>query len=274
MGENARTLTMSIRGGFINDLALEKCHLDHDICYAVDLLMSCLYTDQLSEGDRLMLALRVLNGEVEIRGTYPGDDYGPVELETKNPQYDLRATLNGMKEKIASQAKEIEQLNKKLACCGEQLDSAGMRKANRAWRDEWCEDGKIFSGIEKSVLAPATSELVEEFLERSKRPDSDQDYGWLEPSGKFHAVPFGEHQGWAWKKALEFGFSGEAFDRGLGGDVLLEHGWVLLDNPGMGLARPTISESKSLTKAQREFLFDYYTERGKHDLAKKYLEEE
>ena len=37
-----RTLTMSIRGEFINDLALEKCHLDYDICYAVDLLMGSL----------------------------------------------------------------------------------------------------------------------------------------------------------------------------------------------------------------------------------------
>lgn len=268
-----RTLTMSIRGEFINDLALEKCHLDYDICYAVDLLMSSLQTDQLSDGERLRLALRVLNGEVEIQGTYPGDDYGPVELETRNERYDLRATLTFMKDKMAAQAKEINQLNKKLACCGEQLDSYGMRKANRAWKNEWGEDGKIFSGIENSILASETSGLVEEFLERAKRPDSDQDYGWLEPTGVFHAVPFGEHQGWAWKKALELGFSGEAFDRGLGGDVLLEHGWVLLDNPGMGLARPTISDTKPLTKAQREFLFDYYTERDWPDLAKKYLEE-
>ena len=44
-----RTLTMSIRGEFINDLALEKCHLDYDICYAVDLLMGSLQTDQLSD---------------------------------------------------------------------------------------------------------------------------------------------------------------------------------------------------------------------------------
>ena len=111
-----RTLTMSIRGEFINDLALEKCHLDYDICYAVDLLMSCLQTDQLSDGERLMLALRVLNGEVEIRGTYPGNDYGPVELETRNEKYDLRALLTSMKDKISAQAKEINQLTKKLDC--------------------------------------------------------------------------------------------------------------------------------------------------------------
>jgi len=31
VGENVRTITMSVRGGFINDLALEKCYLDHDM---------------------------------------------------------------------------------------------------------------------------------------------------------------------------------------------------------------------------------------------------
>ena len=119
-----------------------------------------------------------------------------------------------------------------------------------------------------------TSQL-DSFLERMTGPETTtDDYGWLEPSGKFHEVPFGEHQGWAWKKALELGFSGEAFDRGLGGDVLLEHGWVLLDNPGLGLARPTSSDTRPMTKAQREFLFDYYTERNRPDLAKKYLEDD
>lgn len=42
----------------------------------------------------------------------------------------------------------------------------------------------------------------------------------------------------------------------------------------MGMARPTISETKPLTKAQREFLFDYYSKRARSDLADQYLEEE
>lgn len=274
-----RTLTMSIRGEFINDLALEKCHLDYDICYAVDLLMGSLQTDQLSDGERLMLALRVLNGEVEIRGTYPGDDYGPVELETRNEKYDLRAMLTSMKDKITAQAKEIDQLNKKLACCGEQLDGYGMRKANRAWKNEWGEDGKIFSGIENSILAPESDGLVEEFLERVKRPDSEHDYGWLEPTGVFHSVEWGQHEEWAhecvklkdWFK--EWSIHGSSSLHSFGDFLVYRRGWVLLHNPAQGLARPTISDTRPLTKAQKEFLFDYYTERSRPDLAKKYLEE-
>lgn len=34
------------------------------------------------------------------------------------------------------------------------------------------------------------------------------------------------------------------------------------------------SETRPSTKAQREFLFDYYSERGEDDLAKKYLKDE
>ncbi len=278
MRENVRTLHMSIRGEFINDLALEKCHLDYDICYAVDLLMSSLQTDQLSEGERLMLALRVLNGEVEIRGTYPGDDYGPVELETRNEKYDLRATLTSMKQQLQEKKweQENQRLLKMLACCGERLGEVGMRAVNRAWRDEG-EDGFIFEGVERD-RRPAVG-MVDELLERMRRRDADDDYGWLEPSGVFHPVKWGEHEEWACKQVKLKGWFKEWTIHGNGsiysfGDFLVyRKGWVLLHNPAQGLARPTTSDTRPMTKAQREFLFDYYTNRDHPELAKKYLED-
>lgn len=264
---------MSVRGDFINDLALEKCHNDYDICYAVDLLMNSLQTDQISEAERLMLALRVLNGEVEIRGTYPGDDYGPVELEVRSEKYDLRATLSGMKEKICEQKEEIDQLRRMLACCAETIDDdRKLREINRAWNSDWGEEGSIFEETYTMPIEPNT--LVGEFLERMRSSDPDEDYGWLEPSGVFHPVSFGGHQTWAFTKAKQLGLLEDRINTGRCGDILLNHGWVLLDNPAMGLARVTSSDTRPLTKPQREFLFDYYTERGRHSLAKRYLEEE
>jgi len=268
-----RTIHMSVQGEFINKLALEQCHLSYDICYAVDLLMACLQTDELSEAERLMLALRVLNGEVELRGTYPNDDYGPVELDVRKEKYDLRGTLAAMKTKIETQEKEIKELNDKLTCCGERLSDARIRRANEAWRDEWGGTEPIFAAPEYAPEPERTS-LLGELLEQMHQTDSDEDYGWLEPSGKFHAVPFGEHQCWADHKAKMLGYLNDALHCGLGGDFLLDRGWVLLDNPSMGMARPTISETKPLTKAQREFLFDYYSKRSRSDLADQYLEEE
>ena len=45
------------------------------------------------------------------------------------------------------------------------------------------------------------------------------------------------------------------------GDWLVERGWVLLHNPSQGIAFPTRNPAKRYTKAQKEFLYDYYMER-------------
>lgn len=45
------------------------------------------------------------------------------------------------------------------------------------------------------------------------------------------------------------------------GDWLVERGWVLLHNPSRGIAFPTKNPVKEYTKAQKEFLYDYYMER-------------
>lgn len=45
------------------------------------------------------------------------------------------------------------------------------------------------------------------------------------------------------------------------GDWLVERGWVLLHNPSQGIAFPTKNPVKEYTKAQKEFLYDYYMER-------------
>ena len=58
------------------------------------------------------------------------------------------------------------------------------------------------------------------------------------------------------------------------GDWLVERGWVLLHNPSRGIAFPTKNPVKEYTKAQKEFLFGYFTDRGKDDLARKYLEDD
>jgi hypothetical protein len=44
---------------------------------------------------------------------------------------------------------------------------------------------------------------------------------------------------------------------------LVDRGWVLLHSPGQGIAQPTRNPVKRYTKAQQEFLYGYYMERGK-----------
>lgn len=44
-------------------------------------------------------------------------------------------------------------------------------------------------------------------------------------------------------------------------DVMVRRGWVLLHNPQQGIAIPTRDITREYTKAQKEFLYDYYMER-------------
>lgn len=45
------------------------------------------------------------------------------------------------------------------------------------------------------------------------------------------------------------------------GDFLTDRGWVLLHNPSQGIAIPTTSPGKRYTKAQKEFLYQYFIDR-------------
>lgn len=242
---------------------------------ALDLLCCGLKSDKLNEYEQMALALRVLDGKAEIRGTYPGDSYGIYDLDEPDGRFRIADHINKLVEKLETAETELRDLQMQFNIVAEGLYDTQKREANRMWFElDYDHRRPIFDDVESVPLIPGLTSQLDSFLERMRGPETTtEDYGWLEPSGKFHEVPFGEHQGWAWQKALELGFSCDAFDRGLGGDVLLEHGWILLDNPGMGLARPTASDTRPMTKAQREFLFDYYTERNRQDLAKKYLEE-
>ena len=110
--------------------------------------------------------------------------------------------------------------------------------------------------------------------------DATEDYGWLAPNGTFYAVEWGEHQEWA-QSYIEKNFpdtrENDTIDiqikshTGLIGarDYLVERGWVFLHNPSQGIAFSTKNPVKGYTKAQKEFLYDYYMERGKETEANK-----
>lgn len=113
-------------------------------------------------------------------------------------------------------------------------------------------------------------EIVEGMMD--KEDHTTEDYGWLEPDGTFYGVEWGEHQEWA-QNYMNEKFPKEAMNGDIdlqtkcnvgligAGDWLVERGWVLLHNPSRGIAFPTKNPVKEYTKAQKEFLYDYYMER-------------
>lgn len=119
--------------------------------------------------------------------------------------------------------------------------------------------------------------MVESFIKTQK---FEENYGFLEPSGIFHPVDWCNHQEWAHEMSLsryeeEYTLwnSGKS-DMSKAGDFLVEQkGWVLIHSPSRYLGKVQKSQTKSLTKAQREFLYNYYTEREEYQMASMYLED-
>jgi len=104
------------------------------------------------------------------------------------------------------------------------------------------------------------------------REFQQDDYGWVDPKGKFYGVPWGNHQEWAWEylgkhfshKSINAFFDthpNTTWDRA--GDFLQSRGWVLLHNTQRLEAHMTQNETKPLTKAQKEFLYDYFMLRNR-----------
>lgn len=108
-------------------------------------------------------------------------------------------------------------------------------------------------------------DTVNSFLEQAHiEKEYDNNYGWLDPRGNFYPVDWGNHQTWAYHKLKEI--NSDAVNNMIrcynAGDYLIEEGWILLHNPALGIAKPTCSPNKHITKAQKEFLYDYYIERN------------
>lgn len=289
--QSVRPMHFSVQGELITRIARERVFYENPpkIKYSIDLLMSCLETDQASEGDRLLLAIKILNGEARIVGTYPGDDYGVEMLENPEKKFNLMERIERMAQEVEDLKAERRELFDKLACVAEELELSDwkMRAINRTWRTDYGGESDIFDvdpsdGYEEDPLLSVLKKFsgsedgeedpVADFIDRMNS-DSGDDYGWLAPDGTLYPVEFASHQSWAWKKLKELGAIGKhELNTGSYGDKLVEMGWALLHNPGMGTAFVTSSDAKPLTKKQKDFLFDYYTKRNKHRKAEEYLD--
>lgn len=301
---NARSIAFSIKGEFITNLALEKTYHDYDIIYAIKLILSCTETDQISVGDRIANALAILDGRKELKGTYPGPDYGLYDIpeDKRNPAHNLENLLGRIRDKLSAMEKTLQAQSEKLEYLAEQLTEYRKEQYDSDFEAmyETTADGNratIFGtnlqhpveyGSEKEDgadedIAPRkpspffdrADDMLKSFMERQRNPVDEPDYGWLFPDGTFHPVDWGEHQGWAyeWLKEHDPGFN-DGLEEKLhlylteAGDYLSEHyGAILLHSPWQGIACTTMAENVRMTKAQKEFLYDYYTKRNQHDKA-------
>lgn len=131
------------------------------------------------------------------------------------------------------------------------------------------------------------SKDIEYIYEKVKAGDLDVDideyeYGWLNTRGEFFPVPFGGHERFAGEYVEKAALFDRRYERGTSGlkfrssgDFLVKGlGWVLIDNPEQGSGIITRDHSRRLTKAQKEFLYDYLHARGRYAEANAIYEED
>lgn len=288
-------LHFSIQGSFITRLARESVFQTEPprLGYAVDLVTSCLQTDDMSAGDRLKLALDIIEGKVDIVGTYPGDDYGIQAVTDTSKHKNLSAFLDKYISQVTELKTENEKLREQIACITEDMDNWQLCTINRSWVEKWGGDEPIFDSpatayymddtlsIAQAITGTPTGEIPDDPLRDALdrlQSDTEKDYGWLSPTGEFYEEDFGGHQRWAYqyiKQTWPEEFKTIRAELGSitkAGDYLIEKGWVLIHNPSLGTGMVTQSQTRPLTKAQREYLYDYYMERDKPQKARIYME--
>ena len=83
-----------------------------------------------------------------------------------------------------------------------------------------------------TATSPTVSRTLDCYMKRmlDTEEHTTEDYGWLEPSGKFHAVEWGEHQKWAYEYLKRSSMEEKMPILYEAGDVLTKKGWILLHN--------------------------------------------
>lgn len=258
MGE--RTLQISVDGEWLTDLAREWFYLEgkgYDKC--IELLDSSMSgTDKTKEQIRrhaedLLLGRAALKGST-ADGTYHLEIYSPEE-EEKMPD-----DMNVWKI-VGEQRKIKEELDKYKRCW-----DVAMKMIPRYLKEEIGIE--LDEDLTEPESRPVVSRALDNYMKRmlDTEEHTTEDYGWLEPNGKFHAVKWGDHQEWAYEYLESKAKTEEEYSKlprlYEAGDVLTKEGWVLLHNPSQGIAIATKNPCKDYTKAQKEFLFEYYMERN------------
>lgn len=276
-----RVISFDIRGEFITQMAkewffYENCGYDK----VMELLSSCMEGTDQSEKEIRRLAEDVLLGRAVLVGStrdnsYHMEVYEPDEQPEQPDRFNVFKKMTVLSKKFKDTEKELHKMQEWYAVAMEHVPEY---KINEVLRETGQPVESRFENI-----------MLDSFMERimDEEEHSTGDYGWLEPDGTFHEVDWAKHQEWAEQYIRENMTEEEWLLAGAHlegrvktasynsfGDYLVDRGWVLLHSPSQGIAQPTRNPVKRYTKAQQEFLYDYYQERNREKEAYEVYEEE
>lgn len=273
MGQELKTVTFNIEGEFITRLAREWIFCEgREFEKVMDLLLSCMDGTEMSEKELRRHAEDILLGRAELSGNTANGTFC-MKIYKANEQPDIPEQFNIFR-------RYLEELKKRRDAEAERDKYIEWYNAAMERVPEYLKN-RVREETGQTIESRYGSNMLDEFMERvhDENKYSTEDYGWLAPDGTFYEVEWGNHQEWAnnyleeylseeeQKAALiEINMSGmtkSGTDIMGAADYLVRRGWVLLHNPSQGIAVPTRNPLKRYTKAQQEFLYDYYMERGK-----------
>ena len=134
------------------------------------------------------------------------------------------------------------------------------------------EEGKL-PGQNAQSLESYYAEYDEEI-----EPDVtlDPEYGFLSPSGDYTTADFGEHEVLAHDIIINKGWKEDYFKNNpslTAADYLVQRGYVLIHCPSLWGRIEVTGGDRPKTKAQREFLYDYFMTLGEKERANEYIKE-
>ena len=229
----AEKLSFKVRGNFITNLAREWFFIEkrgYDKC--IELLLSCMHGTNETKVELIINAEAILAGKAKFEGS---TDDNTFCLVTGIEDYAFFEEYKEYIHKSYSLAEVIA-----LYIHKEKLQEL--------------PEQNFYKFIVSST-----------YYRYNKENFKTSDYGWLAPDGTFFDVLWGQHEAWANRYVVEhFGIEhyGHSGTVQYGGTFLINRGWCLLHSPSLGNAIPTYDMIKGLTKAQKDFLYDYYIERG------------
>lgn len=103
-----RMLTMRVEGEAITQIAREQCYYSRKFDSAMNILIASLQNEELEEGEIAGIALSILDGRAEIKGTYPDGDYRLEYLEAQDEKW----KLGNLIDKIARELEQQKRINK------------------------------------------------------------------------------------------------------------------------------------------------------------------
>ena len=253
-----RELHFAVEGEFVTELARRKLTKDYDLNAAIELLESALVTDQLNELEKKGLIFDILRGSMGTTGTYPGDDYGVVD--TPENKMFLHNAIKDIGNQLNELADDNERMMRQLETLDEILPEKYKKQANNATGETVFPDDNA-------------TDIIESFRR------TNEDYGWLSPTGEFIPVDFGNHEQFALKYLREHVALEDTpaimkkYHSSMTDWLIYERNFVLLHNPSLGPAILTRNETRTLTRAQKDFLFDYFTTHDRDADANKIMEQ-